>query len=1085
MGTIPIIQSQFAPPPVKEWFVRRNQLNRKLSNIPAYRLTLLYAGAGYGKSTAMSLFIHDNATDACWYSLSQNDDDILPFLTKLIRSIKYRHPQFGTLIQKELEAIANYLSTEEVYALASTWINEVMELRSQVVLVLDDFHHVVHSKEIKQWLLFVLEHIPSNLHLVVSSRTKPDWEVVPKLKLKGELLEITQEDLSLSQEEMSFILEDMQHLKISDDEVSKIFQLTEGWTIAFNMLIQQLQAESISIEEIFQNRQKSLEDLFDYLASEVLSKQSLIIQQFLLQSSVMEVLSPDACDQILQLQGSKEILAGLVKQNAFIVEAKGEYYRYHALFKAFLENRLHLQYEAEYKELHKRAADYYESRQDIETALYHYQRIEAYPAIASLLNQHAPEMLRTGRLQILFELLISLPGVCKQKYPALYFYQGEIERYRSLYEQAEQNYETIINLVPEDEADYYYLAGLAYEGKARIYLDTIQPDKAERFVNQAIHMREKAKAPKEEMARLYMLMAENLLNAGQAVKAETWYDRATLLDLPVEESNLLARIYLRTGRLTKAKQLLIERKGAAVEQNTKHLPQSHRETDILLSIIEAYMGNALEGKKLGAAGIQLGLSIQSPFVEACGWMRMGHAVQLLDQYDMDLAVECYETALDIMEKINVSRGKAEPHMGLAILYGKKQDYERAIRHADKGLIETEKVNDRWLSAMIKLGRGLTEIYNGNYLKASCLIGKVRADMISCGDRYGVMVTDFWVAYIAMEKQDDPAFHEQMQRFLQEVRTGQYEFFLQKRTTFGPADMKNIAPMLLKAKELQIDPLYVSRLLYELGYGEDIKTHPGYTLAIHTLGGLNVWLGAKKLEPQDWQRGKAKELFALFITNRDHLLVKEEIFHHLWPEEAEQTANKKFKVTLNALLKALEPHRKAREDSFFITRSGSAYGLNMDAGYELDIHQFEERIMSGLEEKDPKSAKELLESGLQLYQGNYLAELRFASWSLAERERLQLLYLRGAEKLAQLAVRLLDFHLCIEWCEKILAVDNTWEEAYRLMMYSYYQNNNRPQAIRWYERCSRILNEELGVEPMEATQEMYELIIASGELYTHY
>lgn len=84
MGKIPIIQSQLSPPPIKDRFVRRAKINRKLINANKYPLTLLHAGAGYGKSTALALFVHDISPNACWYSISQNDDDILPFMNKQI-----------------------------------------------------------------------------------------------------------------------------------------------------------------------------------------------------------------------------------------------------------------------------------------------------------------------------------------------------------------------------------------------------------------------------------------------------------------------------------------------------------------------------------------------------------------------------------------------------------------------------------------------------------------------------------------------------------------------------------------------------------------------------------------------------------------------------------------------------------------------------------------------------------------------------------------------------------------------------------------------------------------------------------------
>ncbi|MFD2046698.1 BTAD domain-containing putative transcriptional regulator [Ornithinibacillus salinisoli] len=1084
MRDIPIVQSQYSPLPIRERFVRRGQLNKKLSHVSNYSLTLLYAGAGYGKSTALSLYAHDHGLAACWFSISPNDDDILPFLTKVSYAIKIKYPTYGDAIQKELDSLGNFVDTEQIYGIASTFINEIVSLQEEVTLILDDFHHVMNSYEIEKWILFVLEHIPANLHIVLSSRNKPKWEVLPALKLKGDLIEISQEDLTLSRNEMDYILEESLQMKISEAELTKIYQLTEGWAIAFNMLSQQLN-DKTSIENIFRNRQNSLGELFEYLASEVLAKQSLIIQQFLMQSSILEDLSPEVCDKMLQINGSEEILHGLLEQGLFVAEGEGNSYRYHALFKAFLENQLIKNYKQEHYSLHDRAGHFFQTKRNLEAALYHYRKINKYHEVASILKDYGAVMLRLGRLQNLYEIVLDIPDEQKQVYPVLYFYQGEIERYRSMYEKAERNYERMISILPEYDQENYNLIGLAFEGKARIYLDTIQPEQAERFVKQAIQMREKANPPKEEMAQLYQLMAENLLNFGQAGKADTWLEQAKALNLPLEEGNLQARIYLRTGKLAKAKEVLLLRKETHKDVNKTQVPQSHRETDILLAIIEAFMGNAVESKQLASKAIQHGLEIKSPFVEACGWMRMGHAVQLLDQYDEELAIKCYETALEIMEKINVSRGKAEPYMGLAILYGKRMEYARAIDTAKKGLSETERVKDRWLSALIKLGIAITEVYNVNLNHASQIIDNTRNEFMACGDRYGVMVTTFWRAYVAHHMEDEGTFKQEIDIFLQEVHTEEYDFFLKKRTTFGPTDLQNFVPLLLKAKQLGIAPQLVNKYMHELNLNDNIKSHPGYTLVIHALGQLKVWIGKKQIETRDWQREKARELFELFITNRNNFISKEKIFECLWPDLEETAANKNFKVALNALLKALEPKRKAREDSFFILRKGGTYGLNPDSVYELDTINFEESISRGLEEKDPKRAKDLLEKGLSYYQGDFLMDLRFADWCLPERERLQLIFLRGAERLAQVNVRLQFFNASIEWCERILSVDHTWEEAYRLLMYSYYQLHNRPQAMKWYEKCCHVLERELGVAPMPPTKEMYLLIMESEQLNTYY
>ena len=195
-------------------------------------------------------------------------------------------------------------------------------------------------------------------------------------------------------------------------------------------------------------------------------------------------------------------------------------------------------------------------------------------------------------------------------------------------------------------------------------------------------------------------------------------------------SILEARLYLRTGRFEDAKKFLFNQKEKLSTKNSSALPKSHRETDLLLSLIEAFTGEGLKAKELAQAGIQQGISLKAPFVEACGWIRMGHAVQILNKYESDLAEQCYNTALEIMGNLNVDRGKAEPLMGLCILYGTRGEYERAMEAGTKALQETEKVQDIWLSALISLCMGITCIYNERSNKGLITLKKQEGYLIN-------------------------------------------------------------------------------------------------------------------------------------------------------------------------------------------------------------------------------------------------------------------------------------------------------------------------------------------------------------------
>ncbi|WP_077617201.1 BTAD domain-containing putative transcriptional regulator [Bacillus sinesaloumensis] len=1074
---IEVLQTKITPPNVKDTILRRPVLMKKMKTIPFYPLTILHSGAGYGKTTALASYIHDQKSFSCWYSVGINDDDIIPFLTYMVYAIRKNFQGFGTELLLYVENIERYVRDEEIRTLCSLFINEITILGRNVMLVIDDYHLIQHSSAIDQWMTWLIQHLPQNLNLVISGRLKPNWGFLTSMNLKGELQEIKQSDLMFSFDEVEVLLSDLYEGDMAEKDIERIYSLTEGWIIAIGMIRQQLSSDS-GIESILNNKSKSLDELFRFLAMEVFMKQPPMIQQFLENTCIFEELNGKVCDEVLGIRGSSEMLKELSEHNLFLLSIGEGQYRYHALFKEFLEQRLFSINERHFYNLHIQTARFYQRIGDFNQAIYHLEATEDFERIAEILHHYGEKMIQNGQLVGVLERIKNIPEALMDHYYLLWLYKGEALRYRCSYKEAEDCYIKTIDLAKSARD----LQGLsrAYEGQARIYLDTIQPGKAERYLLQAIEaLEENVASSSEDKSRVYQLMAENLANAGQANKAQKWYERGKDLNIPLLDGNLESRLYLRTGKLVEAKRILSQKKVTEQNQKTIHLQQSHRETDLLLSLIESFMGNGQAAKELAEAGIKQGVQFQAPFVEACGWIRMGHAVQLLEKYDTSLATQCYETALEIMDEINVSRGKAEPLMGLCLLYGNKGLYDRAIEFGNKALDETEKVKDAWLSAMILLCMGMSAVHNERYNEANMYLKRCEALYTNCGDQYGIVLTQLWLSFLYYYEKNHDAFIESITIFLKKMQVGGYDFILTKRTAFGPLDLYNVVPLLLEAQKEGIHLPYVNQLLNALGYS-NITSHPGYTLRIKSLGGFQVWLGNQEIEESDWQRGKAKELLELFVTMRNTMVAREEIFACLWPEHSELAAARDFKVALNALNNVLEPNRVARSTPFFIKRIGSSYGLNKQAGYQLDIIEFEEWIHAGLHEKSTEQIIKFLKQALAFYEGDYLPNRKYEDWCLSERERLQVLFLRGAERIAQAFVQTEEFDEAIFWCEQILTKDRTWEEAYRLLMFCYYHKNNRPQAIKWYKKCVSALEDELGVTPMQPTKQVYEMVLQSSK-----
>ncbi|WAA12957.1 hypothetical protein [Fervidibacillus halotolerans] len=703
---VPIIDTKLTPPMIKKNWIRRPALMKQLHAITEYPLTVLHSGAGYGKSSSLSLFTHDFHLNVCWYTITDHDDDIVPFITYAVFAIRKRYQSFGNELLAYIQSIDGYLRDPELQILSALFIKELGKIQDPMIIIFDDYHLVDHSFPINQWMGTVIEHLPKNVHIVISSRIKPKWGFMTKWKVTGKMLEIHEKQFQVSQEETEILFWEFYNLPLKEEEISAIYTLTEGWMIALSMIAEQLK-KGADISSILHGHHASMNDLFDYLAEEVLSKQSIIIQDFIKKAALLEEITPELCDKIFAIQGSQAILEQLTEQNAFIYQLnETDQYRFHSLFKAAMERKLKRENVALFKEIHMKSAQYYKEKQLWEQGIFHYEKIDDVHAIASLLEKRAPDLLNNGKLEYLAERLKRIPKDIKNRYPALWFHEGEVQRYLSFYEKAKKSYQHALELI-DIEKDWE-LAGNSIEGIATIYIDTIQPGIAERYLSEAIQIKEKHLGKQHPaVQKLYGHIIENLVNSGQVKRAEKFIRNGTFPLDDLQKNNLDARIYLRTGRLKKAQKILYER----LIEKQLHLPQTHRETEVLLSYIEACLGNIDAAKTLSERGIEQGKKLKNTFVEAVGWMRLGHANQLLDRTYFQSAEQCYFTSLELMEKIHVPRGKAEPYMGLCLLYGKNNEFERSQEMGKLALYETEKVNDFWLSSFIYLSLGISAFMN--------------------------------------------------------------------------------------------------------------------------------------------------------------------------------------------------------------------------------------------------------------------------------------------------------------------------------------------------------------------------------------
>ncbi|WP_060205316.1 BTAD domain-containing putative transcriptional regulator [Sporosarcina koreensis] len=1062
MQTKPILLSKLMPPTPSSTYMRRASFIKKMKLADRVKLTLLHSGAGYGKSSGLSAYFQDTNATYSWYSVTDEDDDVLPFITYLTQSIRRVVPEFGASLS-EWEEPTLQPKEMDLERWLALFMNELCEIDTSLFIVIDDFHHVDHVFLVNYLVEKMIGSLPPNIHLIVATRNRPRWASIVKLKVTGQLCELTEEDFLFSEEEVAVFYEDYFDQTLTEEEAASVIRLTEGWAIAVNLLALHLAGGEPHLPTAMK---PALHELFAYLSEEVFNRMSEEEKDWLLAFSIFPTFSLQLVSEFYGNEASS-ILKQLAERHVFIQLLEEGTFRYHALFQQFLERKWQTLDSDQYYISQKQAAEFYLRQSNPVQAISHAVKSGDPSFIGQIIVDNGASLIKAGQFEWLLDIIKSLsPDMLERFYP-LYYFEGEAHRYRAFYEKARVAYSSCIKAAEEKGDDYY--AGRAHAGVANIYLDTIQPGLADPYLMNAILFAEKSERTSElEMELLKRQFAENLVNLGKAADAAKWVEQEIHDGTILREGNLDARIALRTGKLRDAQSILGER----IDNST--LPDSHRETDILLSLIYSMTGENELALESAARGIQLGKVEKSGFIEAVGLIRMGHAKFIADSSNVAIAKEHYLHAIERMDELNVSRGNAEPYMGLSIVAARQGEFAEAIRYGEAGLRETEKVNDSWLSALIHIGLAIVHFYAGKDKDTEHHLQEADRLFQTCGDVYGEMVTAFWSMNLYDRVgNEEERFSNATERFF--TLCMDYSFFLTTDTIFGPFDRQSIHPLLLNARRLHPEQPGIQHAIHLLQL-EDTFSHPGYKIDVHSLGPFTIYLGLDEVDDRKWQRDKSKEIFLYLLLNKSRFVPKEEIMQALWGDADDKSADRDFKVALNALLKVIEPNRGARENPFFIHRKQTMYRLNPKADIRTDLERFKKYVETGLSEKTAEKAVELLLKATASYKGKLFEEKLSVEWIAQERERVEQLYIQALERLAQSYTRLQNYGKTIEWAEKLLRIDRAWEEAYRLLMYAHYQLQNRPQSIKWYRKCQSVLQDELAIEPMETTEQMHKMII---------
>ncbi len=418
-----------------------------LECIHSHTLTLISAPAGYGKTTLMA-GIGDHAQASmspapagqparfasalAWLALEDEDNDPTRFLQLLVASLRCLHPACGAPALGLLRDLSN--PAAQTRQIISALINDIVgTMASPFVLAIDDLH-LIREPAIFLALDYLAAHCPAMMRIVIGTRQDPPLALA-RLRARGQLAELRQAELRFTPAETALFLNDVHDLALTSDALASLEALSEGWPAGLRLLAASLGHIPPAERSAFiRNLARNDRYIFDFLAAEVLDRQEPALRAFLLESSILNELTPARCQALTGRADAGAVLKDLYRRNLFLVSLSAPIsqstnhqatnlpttslpvYRYHALFAEFLRRRLAQELPDDVRELHRRAA---ESQPEPSRAIRHFLQAEMWEAAAACIERVGPALLGQGLLATVAGWIDALPPALRQTRPGL------------------------------------------------------------------------------------------------------------------------------------------------------------------------------------------------------------------------------------------------------------------------------------------------------------------------------------------------------------------------------------------------------------------------------------------------------------------------------------------------------------------------------------------------------------------------------------------------------------------------------------------------------------------------------------------
>lgn len=1075
---ISIILTKVIVPRRRYHLLTRQRLLDLLSDLLDYRLTLLSAPAGYGKTSLLVDLAASVEYPVCWFALDPLDKNVIRFVAHFISSIKQQFPDFGNRSSTILQsAQQSELNLDQI---VTTIVNEVYEhISEHFAIVLDDYHLIDESEDVNYFINRFGQEMDENCHLVIASRSLLRLPDLPLMVGRSQVKGLSFEELVFRPEEIRALLKRNYNQTVSDEEISELAHETEGWITGLL-----LSAETMwkGMSDRIRVARVSGVDVYDYLAQQVLDQQAPQVRNFLLRSSLMEEFNAELCQLVFgdadHDESWSDMIATVLYNNLFVqpLENGGTWLRYHHLFRDYLQAQILKEKPREAEMIIKKLVRVYAERHEWEKAYANCQRLDSDDITADLITIAGPQLAGSGQLKLLERWLSVLPKAIFDKYPYLMALDGAVVAMLGNFREGLVLLNKAEAALQEQNDTDMMARVLTWRATTnRIlanYQDSFSDAQAALTISDS---KEPLQAVQAEALRAMGMAQYGMGQTQQAVKSLgksiVEYDLLGSVDKAAYVQVDLGYVHMETGGYKKALQhfqyaLNVFRVSndlirlANVFNNLGVL--IHLEGDLLQA--EAYFSEALN------------CAIQSGYARIEAYALAGLGDLYTDLDSLDAALELYQKAKKIAQNVDEKSMVIYLSLASAKIQRKKEQMAQAQSELNSvgQLIRNDKQG--YDAGLWELEKGILFIFNNNVSDALVALEKALSIFEMGKQNVNIVRTRIYLAYayyvfsqnesafehlrVASELSEDFASFHPLLSVGQEVLDMLNEFK-------GESIVGKFSDQLLEyIRQFEIEQPRLRRLLRERNIQVSLAPPK---LSIRVLGQAEVMMNGEYITKPEWANQRmVRELFFLLLNSSDGLS-KETIGENLWPNSTASQFQKQFSNTIYRLRRALG------KDTILLEARTKSYQFNRKIDYQYDVESFQLRVDYAQDSRHPYDDRLIAyNEAIDLYGGDYLPDIE-GIWVLPVREFLRRAYLDAIIWVAEYYFSIAAFDDAMDYSQHLLVEDPFQEAGHRILMRIYANKGNRADVSRQYEQCRQTL-QQLDIYPSHETVELYKQLM---------